>query len=121
MKNLFYDSRSSDPEVLALIRANFTLLYGPKECEIMIEFMVNEARNYSTPIGRRALTNLENLRNYNEPTQDSTFSTLVDKPNHSYLVLAFSDSVIFQRAFLAVVPLLRKHCSCVNHLICKDC
>ena len=75
-----------------MIRANFTLLYG-REGEIMIEFMVNEARNYSTPIQRRALANLENLRNYNEPTEDSIFITLSDKPNHSYLVKAFSDSV----------------------------
>ena len=85
----------------------------------MIEFMVNEAQNYSTPIERRALKNLENLRNYNEPTQTSTFSTLVDKPNHSYLETAFSD-IVFQRAFLAVVPLLRKNCSCLNLQICKD-
>jgi hypothetical protein len=65
-----------------MISANLTLLFGPSESKIMIEIMVNEARNYSTPIERRALTNLENLRSYNEPTQYSTFNTLVDKPNH---------------------------------------
>jgi len=66
-----------------MIRANFTALFGPEECELMLEFMINEARNYSTPIERRALANLENLQSYNEPTQDSIWNTLSDKPNHS--------------------------------------
>jgi hypothetical protein len=59
----------------------------------MIEYMVNEARNYSTSIERRAVKNLKNLKNYKEPTQNSIYNALVDTPNHSFLVAAFSDLV----------------------------
>ena len=85
MKNLFYDSRSkrSDPDILAKIRTYFMLFYGPDACELMIDLMTTESRNYSTPIERRALANLENLQSYNYPTKDSIWNTLTDKPNHS--------------------------------------
>lgn len=122
MKNLFFDSRrqESDPDILSMIRANFTALFGPEECELMLEFMVNEAQNYSTPIERRAITNLENLKSHNEPGQDSIYNALTNRPSHISLETAFSN-LDFQRAFLAVLPLLRReNCLCMCKEICKD-
>ena len=92
----------------------------PKESEDMIEILVNEARRYFTPYERRALVNLENLKTSYDHEQNSIFTTLSDKPTHNHLEIAFSQ-MIFQRAFLSLLPRLRKNCSCVNQLICKGC
>ena len=77
--------------MLSKIKANYTLLFGPEGCKANIDYMVEEAHNYLTPIDRRAITNLEKLRNYIEPTKPSIFNALSDKPNHDVLKNIFAN------------------------------